>query len=100
MLSPIFPLEKVVEKVAAWQLQGLLDETDFLDSFYSGFRSSYETEIAFVTLIDNLRQEQNGGSTTILALLNLSVTMVSFRLITQIEAGWHSFVLVQLFPPR
>lgn len=39
----------------------------------------------------------DGGSTTILALLNLSVTMVSCRLITQIEAGWHSFVLVRSF---
>lgn len=39
----------------AWQLHRILDETDFLDSFQSGFRPGYGTDTALVTLMDDLQ---------------------------------------------
>ena len=38
----------------AGQLQALLDETDFLDPFQSGFRLGFGTETALVALYDDL----------------------------------------------
>lgn len=35
----------MVEKVTADKLQGVLDETDFLDPFQSGFRPGYRTAL-------------------------------------------------------
>ena len=37
-------LGKVLEQVVAGQLQTLLDETDYLDPFQSGFRPGFGTE--------------------------------------------------------
>ena len=55
-------LGKVLEWVVAGQLQVLLDETDFLDPFQSGFRSVFGTETALVTMYNDLRQERDGGA--------------------------------------
>ncbi|KAF7238474.1 HORMA domain-containing protein 2 [Varanus komodoensis] len=47
-------LGKVLEWVVAGQFQALLDETDYLDPFQSGFRPGYGTESALVALYDGL----------------------------------------------
>ncbi|KAF7254271.1 CMP-N-acetylneuraminate-beta-1,4-galactoside alpha-2,3-sialyltransferase [Varanus komodoensis] len=50
-------LGKVLERVVAGQLQALLDETDYLDPFQSGFGPGYGTESALVALC----RERDGG---------------------------------------
>ncbi|KAF7247339.1 Protein FRA10AC1 [Varanus komodoensis] len=65
-------LGKVLERVVAGQLQALLDETDYLDPFQSGFRPGYSTESALVTLYDDLCREKDRGSASLLVLLDLS----------------------------
>ncbi|KAF7250967.1 putative RNA-directed DNA polymerase from transposon BS [Varanus komodoensis] len=62
----------VLERVVAGQLQALLDETDYLDPFQSGFRPGYSTESALVALYDDLCREKDRGSTSLLVLLDLS----------------------------
>ncbi|KAF7239428.1 Visinin-like protein 1 [Varanus komodoensis] len=66
-------LGKVLERVVAGQLQALLDETDYLDPFQSGFRPGYGTESALVALYDDLCRERDRGSASLLVLLDLSV---------------------------
>ncbi|KAF7248337.1 C3a anaphylatoxin chemotactic receptor [Varanus komodoensis] len=63
---------KVLDWVVAGQLQALLDETDYLDPFQSGFRPGYSTESALVTLYDDLCREKDRGSASRLVLLDLS----------------------------
>ena len=58
-------LGKVLARVVAGQLQVLLDETDFLDPFKSGFRLGFGTETALVTLYDDLCRERDRGSVTL-----------------------------------
>ncbi|KAF7254239.1 hypothetical protein EYD10_01276 [Varanus komodoensis] len=53
-------LGKVLERVVAGQLQALLDETDYLDPFQSGFIPGYGTESALVALYDDLCRERDG----------------------------------------
>ena len=65
-------LSKVVERVVADQLQALLDETNALDPFQSGFRLCYGTEMALVTLMDDLLREADGGNMSLLVLLDIS----------------------------
>ncbi|KAF7241901.1 putative RNA-directed DNA polymerase from transposon BS [Varanus komodoensis] len=65
-------LGKVLERVVAGQLQALLDETDYLDPFQSGFRPGYSTESALVALYDDLCREKDRGSTSLLVLLDFS----------------------------
>ncbi|KAF7249282.1 Peroxisome proliferator-activated receptor gamma coactivator 1-beta [Varanus komodoensis] len=65
-------LGKVLERVVAGQLQALLDETDYLDPFQSGFRPGYSTESALVALYDDLCREKDRGSTSLLVFLDLS----------------------------
>uniref|UniRef100_A0A8D2LN46 Reverse transcriptase domain-containing protein n=1 Tax=Varanus komodoensis TaxID=61221 RepID=A0A8D2LN46_VARKO len=65
-------LGKVLERVVAGQLQALLEETDYLDPFQSGFRPGYSTESALVALYDDLCREKDRGSTSLLILLDLS----------------------------
>ncbi|KAF7251615.1 Ena/VASP-like protein [Varanus komodoensis] len=65
-------LGKVLEWVVAGQLQALLDETDYLDPFQSGFRPGYGTESALVALYDDLCRERDRGSASLLVLLDLS----------------------------
>ncbi|KAF7242950.1 putative RNA-directed DNA polymerase from transposon BS [Varanus komodoensis] len=65
-------LGKVLERVVAGQLQALLDETDYLDPFQSGFRPGYGTESALVALYDDLCRERDRGSASLLVLLDLS----------------------------
>lgn len=43
-------LGKIVEKVVGAQLQRTLDETDYPDSFRSGFRSKHSIEMVLMTL--------------------------------------------------
>ena len=57
----------------AGQLQVLLDETDFLDPFQLGFRPGFGMETALVALYDDLSQERDRGSVTLLIPLDLSV---------------------------
>ncbi|KAF7246131.1 Transmembrane protein 68 [Varanus komodoensis] len=65
-------LGKVLERVVAGQLQALLDETDYLDPFQSGFRPEYSSESALVALYDDLCRERDRGSASLLVLLDLS----------------------------
>ncbi|KAF7247320.1 Cadherin-23 [Varanus komodoensis] len=65
-------LGKVLEQVVVGQLQALLDETDYLDPFQSGFRPGYGTESALVALYDDLCREKDRGSAFLLVLLDLS----------------------------
>uniref|UniRef100_A0A8D2LLU3 Reverse transcriptase domain-containing protein n=1 Tax=Varanus komodoensis TaxID=61221 RepID=A0A8D2LLU3_VARKO len=65
-------LGKVLERVVVGQLQALLDETDYLDPFQSGFRPRYGTESALVALYDDLCRERDRGSASLLVLLDLS----------------------------
>ena len=65
-------LSKVVERVVADQLQALLDETDALDPFQSGFRPRHGTETALVALCDDLLREADGGKVSLLVLLDIS----------------------------
>lgn len=52
--SPIFLFEEGSGKSGCLAAPGVLDETDFLDPFPSGFRPSYRTETALVALMDDL----------------------------------------------
>ncbi|KAF7239025.1 Heparan-alpha-glucosaminide N-acetyltransferase [Varanus komodoensis] len=65
-------LGKVLERVVAGQLQALLDETDYLGPFQSGFRPGYGTESAWVALYDDLCREKDRESASLLVLLDLS----------------------------
>ena len=67
-------LVKVLERVVAGQLQALLNEMDYLDLFQLGFRPGFGMEAALVTLWDDLCQEKDRGSVTLLILLDLSAT--------------------------
>ena len=67
-------LSKVVERVVADQLQALLDETNALDPFQSGFRLCHGTETALVTMFDDLLREGDRGKMSLLVLLNISAT--------------------------
>ncbi|KAF7245399.1 RNA-directed DNA polymerase from mobile element jockey [Varanus komodoensis] len=60
-VANILFLGKVLEQVVAGQLQALLDETDYLDPFQSGFRPKYGTESALVTLYDDRAGRETGG---------------------------------------
>ncbi|KAF7246590.1 Craniofacial development protein 2 [Varanus komodoensis] len=59
-------LGKVLERVVVGQLQVLLDDTNYLDPFQSGFRPGYGTESALVTLYNDLCRKRD-------VLLDLSV---------------------------
>ncbi|KAF7245550.1 hypothetical protein EYD10_08337 [Varanus komodoensis] len=72
-VANILFLGKALEWVVAGQLQALLDETDYLDPFQSGFRPGYGTESALVALYDDLCREKDRGSASLLVLLGLSV---------------------------
>ncbi|KAF7246760.1 Reelin [Varanus komodoensis] len=65
-------LGEVLEQVVAGQLQALLEETDYLDPFQSGFRPGYGTESALVTLYDDLCRERARGSASLLVFLDLT----------------------------
>ena len=54
------------------QLQALLDETNALDPFQSGFRPRHGTEMALVALYDELLREADRGKTSLLVLLDIS----------------------------
>lgn len=54
-----------------WQLQTILDEADYLAPFQLGFRPGFGIETTLITLMDDLYQEWDGGSVSILALLDL-----------------------------
>lgn len=52
-----FSFRKFVENMVILQLWRIL-ETDYVDLFQSDFRYGDETEMAFITLVDDLWQEQ------------------------------------------
>ena len=54
------------------QLQALLDETNALDPFHSGFRLCHGMETALVALLDDLLREADGSNMSLLVLLDIS----------------------------
>ena len=52
------------------QLQALLDETNALDPFQSGFRPHHGTETALVALLDDLLREADRGKMSLVILLD------------------------------
>ena len=54
-------LDKVLEQVVAGQLQALLDETDFLDPFQSGFRPGFATELPWSPCMRTFAGRETGG---------------------------------------
>ena len=64
-------LSKVVERVAANQLQALLDKTNALDPFQSGFRLCHGTEMTLVALFDDLLREADRDKMSLLVLLDI-----------------------------
>uniref|UniRef100_A0A803U146 Reverse transcriptase domain-containing protein n=1 Tax=Anolis carolinensis TaxID=28377 RepID=A0A803U146_ANOCA len=66
-------LGKVLERVVASQLQGFLDDINYLDQSQSGFRPGHGTETALVALVDDLCRELDRGNVTLLVLLDISV---------------------------
>ncbi|XP_053112164.1 uncharacterized protein LOC128327386 [Hemicordylus capensis] len=74
VVSNLLFLGKVIERVVISQLQKVLDDTDYLDPSQSGFHPGYGTETALVFLVDDLHQEPDSGSASLLDLLDLSAT--------------------------
>lgn len=70
-LSNIPFMCKVIEQVVAGQVQQILNEADCLRPFQSGFRPSYGTENALITLVDDLRWVLGRGNMSLLIFLNL-----------------------------
>ena len=58
--------------MVADQLQALLDETNALDLFQSGFRPCHGTETALVALMDDVLREADWGKMSLLVLLDIS----------------------------
>lgn len=55
-VSTIQYLGKLLERLVAYQFQGFLGGTDFLDPFQSGLRPGYRMETALVARVDGLHQ--------------------------------------------
>lgn len=73
MLENIWPVSTppfLVLQIVASELQGLLEEADFLVQFQSGFRPGFGTNTALVTLFDDLYQELDRGNGILLSLLD------------------------------
>uniref|UniRef100_A0A803TWP1 Reverse transcriptase domain-containing protein n=1 Tax=Anolis carolinensis TaxID=28377 RepID=A0A803TWP1_ANOCA len=89
--KPIFNLPflgKVLQRVVASQLQGFLEDTNFLDHSQSGLRPGHSTEIAFVALVDDLYRELDRGSVSLLVLLDISAAFDTIN--HDILLGWLS----------
>lgn len=56
----------------AWQLQRT-GEADYLGPSQQRFKPAFATETALIVLMGDLCQERDGGSTSVLALLDLLV---------------------------
>ena len=70
LVSNVPFLGKVLECMAANQLQEFLDEMHYLDPFQSGFNPGYGIETDSVTWVDDLHLEMNRGSVSLLVLLD------------------------------
>lgn len=57
-----------------WQLQKIMEETDYLNPFQLSFGPGCETETALVTFMNNLWREQDKHSVSLFALLDLSAS--------------------------
>lgn len=68
-------LDKVIKLVVTSQLQRVLEEADYLDSFPSGFRSSYGVETSF----GRLSQPTTGTGWRECILASLSGPLSSFQ---------------------
>lgn len=87
---------KKVEKVVALQIQKILKKMDYLDTFQSRFRAGHGIKTALVLLLDDLWQQQDGGSDPSLLFLILGGFGIFWADLGS-WGHWHSFVLVHLF---
>lgn len=81
-------VSKVLERVAASQLQGFLDFWGYLDSFQSGFRPGLGNGTALVTLVDNLKRITERRKASLLILHSL---LAVFNIST-IEIFWDTWL--------
>lgn len=59
LVSDLPILSKVIQQVVAGQLLRLLNDVDCVDLFQFGFKPSYGTELALVSLADDIFQEMD-----------------------------------------
>lgn len=62
----------MIEGVVTSLFKGVLDETDYLDLFQTGFRPGFGTKTVLVGLMDDRRQGLDRGNASFLVLLDLS----------------------------
>ena len=65
-------ISKVLEKIVLRQLLGHLDANDLRETYQSAYRTGHNTETALLMVMNDLMQECDTGSVSILALLDLS----------------------------
>lgn len=73
-VSNLLFLWEVLERLVGLQLQRTLEKADYLDLLRLRLRMRFSVEIAVVSLVDNLWQNQDGGGKSILVLLSSTTT--------------------------
>ena len=72
-------MSKLVERVAAKQLNANLDDNALHDPFQSAFCASHSTEIALIRVKNDIAAALDRKCTTILVLLDLHLTQITTR---------------------
>lgn len=68
---------RVIESVVASQLQGFIEEMDYLDPFHSTFIPYFSSKTALVLLMDDIHHALDMESTSMLVLSDLSAAFAS-----------------------
>lgn len=91
----------VTDLVGAGQVQGFLDEVNYLDPFQFGLKSRYKTETHLIALMDDLHWETDGGvppTLTLLLVLGLEGAYLEERFL-KVELSDHSWIPWPLASP-